>query len=170
MNRRHCLRGLAGIAGSLVAGAAGAQSMRKPWPRNKPTPPLLLPSLEGPDWRLADERGHPVLLNFWASWCEPCRAEMPSLERLAAAQRDAGLRVIAANYREGEPAMRRFLSRTPLGLPVVRDADGAAARAFDIHIFPSTVAIDRRGRTRFIVVGEVDWDGPSGAGMLRDLL
>lgn len=170
MNRRHCLGAFAGVASALLSPLAGAQSVRKPWPRARPTPSLELPSLDGLPWRLADERGHPVLLNFWATWCEPCRAEMPSLERLAAAQQGAGLRVIAANYREGEPAVRRFLTKTPLALPLVRDADGAAARAFGINIFPSTVAIDRRGRTLFVVVGEVAWDGPVGAQVLRDLL
>src|SRR5690349_18875754 len=97
MDRRLCLGALLG-AGAFMAGArVAAQSVRKEWPRNKPTPQLELAGIDGAPWRLAAERGHPVLLNFWASWCEPCQAEMPSLERLASAQRDAGLRVIAVN-------------------------------------------------------------------------
>jgi thiol-disulfide isomerase/thioredoxin len=147
-----------------------AQSVRKTWPARKATPQLQLPAIDGAPWQLAGERGHPVLLNFWASWCEPCQAEMPSLERLAMAQREAGLRVVAVNYREGEPAVKRFLAKMPLQLPVVRDADGVAARAFDIHIFPSTVAIDRTGRARFIVTGEFDWGGDSGLEAIRPLL
>jgi thiol-disulfide isomerase/thioredoxin len=170
MNRRHCLGALLGAGALLSPHLASAQSVRKPWPAKKPTPPLELPGIDAAPWRLADERGHPVLLNFWASWCEPCQAEMPSLERLAAAQREEGLRVVAVNYREGEPAIKRFLARMPLQLPVVRDADGAAARAFDIHIFPSTVAIDRQGRVRFILVGEFDWGGAAGIEAIRPLL
>ena len=148
----------------------GAQSVRKPWPARKATPPLHLAAADGTPWRLPDERGHPVLLNFWATWCEPCRAELPSLEQLAEAQQESGLRVVAVNFKEGEPAVRRFIAIMGLMLPVVRDADGAAARAFGINIFPSTVAIDRDGRTRFIVVGEMDWSGTEGRKVLRELV
>jgi len=154
----------------MAAFSAAAQSLRKPWPGNRATPALELNGLDGTPWRLADERGHPLLLNFWATWCEPCRAEMPSLEKLAASRAVTGLRVVAVNFKEGEPAIRRFLSNTSLRLPVVRDADGSAARAFGINIFPSTVAIDRRGRTLFILVGELDWAGEEAAAMIRPML
>ena len=167
MNRRQCL---AWLAGSAAAAPSLADALRKPWPRKNPTPALQLPAIDGAPWNLAAERGHPVLLNFWASWCEPCRSEMPSLEQLGAMQCDAGLKVLAINYRETETAVRRFLAATPLALPVLRDADGAAARAFDIHIFPSTVAIDRTGRTLFVSVGEVDWAGSPGLELVRPLL
>ena len=170
MNRRLCLGTLMGLAAWTWSGSAAAQSVRKPWPAGKPTPRLELPTLDTTPWRLAGERGHPVLLNFWASWCEPCQAEMPSLERLALSQREAGLRVVAVNFREAEPAVKRFLTRMPLQLPVVRDADGAAARSFDIHIFPSTVGIDRQGRVRFIIVGEFDWGGAEGLAAIAPLL
>lgn len=170
MDRRLCLGALLG-AGALAAGLpVWAQSVRKAWPARKPTPLLQLPAVDAAAWRLADERGRPVLLNFWASWCEPCQAEMPSLERLAQSQREAGLRVVAVNFREGEAAVKRFLAKVPLQLPVVRDADGAAARAFDIHIFPSTVAIDRQGRVRFIIVGEFDWSSDAAMRAIRPLL
>jgi thiol-disulfide isomerase/thioredoxin len=170
MNRRFCLGALLGMGAFACSPGAAAQSVRKAWPAGKPTPPLELPAIDGAPWRLAGERGHAVLLNFWASWCEPCQAEMPSLERLAAAQRDAGLRVVAVNFKEGAPAVNRFLAKVPLQLPVVRDADGAAARAFGINIFPSTVAIDRKGRVRFIVVGEIDWAGAAGMDAIKPLL
>ncbi|MEJ6020771.1 TlpA family protein disulfide reductase [Ramlibacter sp. PS4R-6] len=170
MNRRHCIGALLGMGALVSSDLVAAQSVRKAWPARKPTPPLELPAVDTAPWRLAGERGHAVLLNFWASWCEPCRAEMPALERLALSQREAGLRVVAVNYREGEPAVKRFLAKMPLQLPVVRDADGAAARAFGINIFPSTVAIDRQGRVRFIIVGEFDWDGGAGMEAIRPLL
>jgi thiol-disulfide isomerase/thioredoxin len=111
-----------------------------------------------------------LLLNFWASWCEPCRAEMPSLELLAAQHRADGLQVIAINYREGESAVRRFIANTALNLPVVYDADGAAAKAFGVHTFPSTVAIDRQGKALFVVSGEIDWRGPEAGRWLAALL
>src|SRR3569623_1810105 len=114
MTRRHCRGALAGLAAGACIVRAGAQSARKPWPARKPTPPLRLAAADGTPWRLADERGHSVLLNFWATWCEPCRAEMPSLEQLAEAQQESGLRVVAANFKEGEPAVRRFVGNKRL--------------------------------------------------------
>ena len=138
-------------------------SGHKPWPPQRPTPALHLLTLGGAAWTLASQRGHPLLLNFWASWCEPCRSELPLLEKAAAAWRDAGLRVVAVNFRESEAAVRRYLGSIPLSLPVLRDADGNAAHAFGLNIFPGTVAIDRQGRTRFIEVGELDWDDVSRA-------
>jgi len=171
MNRRQWLSavsGVAAMAGFLptVAGAA----LRKPWRRQDPTPALQLSALDGSSWRLASEHGRPVLLNFWASWCEPCRTEMPSLERLAAMHRESGLKVLAINYRESEPAVQRFLDITSLTLPVLRDSDGAAARAFGVSIFPSTVAIDRTGRALFTGVGEIDWTDAEGQALVRSIL
>lgn len=152
---------------ALLLVAASAHAALTP---SQPAPDFTLHAMSGSNLRLQEQRGRVVLVNFWATWCEPCRAEMPSLEQLAASQRDTGLRVIAVNFREGEPAVRRFIGNTPLSLPIVRDADGAAARAFGINIFPSTVAIDRQGRTRFIVVGELDWSGPQGLDAVRSIV
>jgi thiol-disulfide isomerase/thioredoxin len=105
-------------------------------------------------------RGQPVLLNFWASWCQPCRAELPSLELLATRFEADGLQVLALNFRETDTPLRRFVDETGLTLPVLRDRDGAVAQAYGVRVFPSSVAIGRDGRARFSVVGEVDWSGP----------
>jgi thiol-disulfide isomerase/thioredoxin len=150
--------------------ARAGDDPRRPWPRRRRTPALQLPRLDGGTWSLAAARGHPVLLNFWASWCEPCRAEMPSLQRLAARHRAQGLQVMAVNYREGDDALRRFTTDIALDLPVLCDRDGDAAKAFDVHVFPSTVAIDRQGRAVFVVTGEADWSGAAAERWLAALL
>ena len=155
LHRRRLL--LATASALAVAPAGAAQAERHDWPRQRRTPAVRLPLLDGTPWSLEAQRGHAVLLNLWASWCEPCLAEMPSLAALAERERANGLRVVAANYREGPPAIRRFLDATPLALEVALDADGAVARAFDVHAFPSTVAIGADGRVRFVVMGECDW-------------
>jgi hypothetical protein len=95
---------------------------------------------------------------------------MPSLAALAQRERPSGLRVLAANYREDAPAIHRFLDATPLALDVARDADGAAARAFDVHAFPSTVAIGADARVRFVVMGECDWADERSRGWVDELL
>jgi len=168
----HRRRTLALLALPLALGVtAPAQAgLHSPWPRNRPTPPLTLPQSNGTPRSLVALRGRPVLLNFWASWCEPCRAEMPSLELLAARHEADGLVVLAVNHRETDGAVERFVSQTGLGLPVLRDRDGAAALAFGVRVYPTTVAIGREGRARFLVVGEVDWQGADARRWVESLL
>ena len=155
---------------ACIRRASAAQPLRTDWPRRQRTPRLRLPLLDGAAWSLAEQRGHAVLLNFWASWCEPCRDELPSLVRLA--EREPGLRVVAVDYREPAGTVRRFLDATPLPLPlpVALDADGGAAKAFDVHAFPSTVAIDADGRVRFVVMGECDWTDARSRAWVDELL
>ncbi|MCP5271212.1 MAG: TlpA family protein disulfide reductase [Burkholderiaceae bacterium] len=142
----------------------------RPWPAGQATPALSLPAWQGPALSLAAARGRIVLLNFWASWCEPCLAEMPSLELLAARHAAQGLDVWAVNHRETDGAIDRFMARSGLSLPVLRDRDGAAARAFGVRIFPTTVVIGRDGRAAFSVVGETDWTGPQARQWVSALL
>ena len=161
------------LGASLAAGAAlacpalvRAASVVRPWPADKPTPPLNLTDMDGKAWSLAALRGQVVLLNFWASWCEPCRAEMPSLELLASRHERAGLAVLAVNYKEALPAIKRFLDVQPVLLPILLDHDGMTAAAWTPRVFPATVLIDRLGVPRTQVLGELDWM----AGAARELL
>jgi thiol-disulfide isomerase/thioredoxin len=126
--------------------------------------------LEGKGWTLADLKGRAVILNFWATWCEPCRAEMPSLELLAQRHEGGGLAVLAVNFKETRPAVERFLKAAPVGLPVVLDPEGAAAAAWGVRILPSTVLIDRRARPRGIVLGELNWAGAVARSLVEPLL
>lgn len=163
-------------AGALAPWVAPARSQAaegaayRPWPKSKPTPALELPAWESPPVRLAALRGQVVVLNFWASWCEPCRAEMPSLELMAERHKGDRLQVLAVNFRETDGTIRRFLAQTDFSLPILRDADGAAARAWQVRIFPSTVVIGRDGRAAFTVVGEVDWGGAEARAWIAPLL
>ena len=175
-SRRRLLRRLAGLAAAVASSSApparAAQPLRQDWPRHRATPAPRLPLLDGGSWSPGSARGDAVLLNFWAGWCEPCRDEMPALARLARDARERGLplRVVAVDYREPDDAVRRALERLPPGLPVALDRDGAAAKAFDVHAFPSTVAIDRRGRARFVVMGECDWGGETARRWIDELM
>jgi thiol-disulfide isomerase/thioredoxin len=147
-----------------------ARAQRTDWPHRRRAPAIVLPLLDGRTWSLDGQRGHAVLLNFWASWCESCRDEMPSLARVARREQDAGLRVVAVDYREPADRVRRFLDATPVPLAVALDADGAAAKAFDVHAFPSTVAIDAAGHVRFVAMGECDWEDARSSAWLDELL
>jgi thiol-disulfide isomerase/thioredoxin len=162
------------LAAALFPLATGAaedpQAQWKAWPRSRAVPPFELAGPDGTKWSLSAARGRPVLLNFWATWCEPCRAEMPSLQELARRHEAQGLRVLAANFKEGDAAVRRYLDASSLQLPVLFDRDGAAAKAFGVRIFPSTVGIDRKGDVKFVVTGEVDWAGAAAQRWVAALL
>lgn len=173
-SRREVLRQAALLATLGAPGLGFAQSKpalppRRPWPREKATPELGLPDMEGKRWQWGDLRGEPVVLNFWASWCEPCRAEMPALELAAERFAGEGLRVLAINFRETDQALQRYLQAYPTGLTVLRDRDGATARRFGVRVFPTTVLVDARHRTRWLVQGEVDWTAPAAQAWLAEL-
>ncbi|MEP7099584.1 MAG: TlpA disulfide reductase family protein [Burkholderiales bacterium] len=161
---------LASAAALALPGLACAAHMVRPWPSTKPTPALALSDLDGKAWSLAALKGSPVLLNFWASWCEPCRAEMPSLELLATRHEKAGLVVLSVNYQEPLPTIRRFLETLPFSLPILLDRDGDAASAWTPRVFPTTVLIDRSGTPRSSVIGELDWMGDTARAMIVPLL
>jgi thiol-disulfide isomerase/thioredoxin len=130
---------------------------------------MAWPDLQGQVWRLSDLRGKVVVVNFWASWCEPCRAEMPSLQALAV--REAGrVVVITVNLKESSETVLRFVRQTELQLPVVRDVHGDFAKAWGVRIYPSTVLITPLGQAHAVVVGALDWAGPQGEGVLAPLL
>ena len=139
----------------------------RPW--TQAAPPLALKDLEGKGWDLSSLQGRAVLLNFWATWCDPCREEMPALQALAR-RHEGDLTVLMVNYREVPATIRRFLERTPLALPVLLDSDGTVARAWTSRVFPTSVLIDRSGRPRYQVVGAVDWSADEARGWLRDVL
>jgi thiol-disulfide isomerase/thioredoxin len=157
-------------APSGAAAQAGGVSPPKPWPKGQATPPLSLPLHDGGTWRLDQQRGKVVVLNFWASWCEPCRAEMPTLELLAERHAKAGLEVVAVNFRETDGALKRFLDQQPVSLPVARDSDGAAAKAWGVRVFPTTVVVKRDGQAAFSVIGEADWNAEPTRGWVAALL
>ena len=153
-----------------LPGLARAAYLVRPWPEGKVAPALGLVDMDGKPWSLAALKGQPVLLNFWASWCEPCRAEMPSLELLATRHERAGLAVLAVNYQEDTPKIKRFLDVLPFSLPILLDKDGAATGAWTQRVFPTTVLIDRFGAPRSSVIGELDWMGPVARDLLHPLL
>jgi len=145
---------LASILFTLAA-AAAAQQLR-PWTGGA-APPLALQDLEGRPHALGDYRGKVVLINFWATWCEPCRAEMPSINRLRAALAGQPFAVLAVNLAESEPRIRRFMEQVPLDFPVLLDRDSAAAKAWRTRVLPASFLVGPDGRIRYAVIGEYDW-------------
>lgn len=153
----------------LLTGRANAGFELKPW-TGGPTPALALQDAAGRKMNLADYRGKVVLVNFWATWCAPCVAELPAMQKLRDKLAAAGFEVLAVNYKETTKKVDDFLVRRPLDLPIPRDADGAAAIAWSVRTFPTSFVIDTEGKIRYWVLGEVDWLSPSVEGKIRALL
>jgi thiol-disulfide isomerase/thioredoxin len=121
------------------------------------TPLLSLRDLAGRTHALADYRGKVVLVNFWATWCEPCREEMPSMQRLRERLAGRPFAILAVNYGESEIRAADFVKRSAFDLTVLLDPGQAAARAWRVRILPASVLVGPDGRARYAVIGEIDW-------------
>jgi peroxiredoxin len=137
---------------------ASAQEL-KPWAGGA-TPPLELSDMKGARHRLADYRGKVVLVNFWATWCVPCRDEMPSIERLRVSLDSRRFAVLAVNLAEPESRIQKFLDAVPLGFPVLLDRDAKIARAWQAKVLPATYLVGPDGTIRYHQRGELDWSKP----------
>jgi len=112
---------------------------------------VVLPTLSGQEVRLADLRGRVVLLDFWATWCEPCKLSLPFYARLQRELR--GLEVVAASTDEDDEDVRKFLAQTPLPYTIARDPAGRIADELGVELMPTTFLLDRAGNVRFRHVG-----------------
>jgi thiol-disulfide isomerase/thioredoxin len=149
--------------------SARAEGALAPW-TGAPSLPIDLLRPDGAPLTLTDLRGKVVLVNFWATWCAPCVAEMPSLQRLRDMLGADGFEVLGVNLREGPARIDAFTQQTGVRFPIVRDTDGAVARAWGARIFPSSYVIDRTGRVRYVLAGEADWTSPALVATIRALL
>jgi cytochrome c biogenesis protein CcmG/thiol:disulfide interchange protein DsbE len=149
--------------------AAAADRSLKSWPGGE-TPELRLQDLDGRARDLARYRGKVVLINFWATWCEPCRDELPSLQRLREALRDRPFEVLAVDVGEGEARIRTFLEKTPVGFPVLLDRDSIAMKAWNVRGLPSSFVVDADGAIRYSFLGELDWAQEHIVATVRSLL
>ena len=166
--RRGFLKQLAVLAAAGV-GPAWANFEVSRWPARQPVPSLEAVDLEGKTWRLADLRGRAVLLNFWASWCPPCRAEMPSLQDMAAIYGPEKIVVLAINFKESAAQAAQFVKASGLNLSVLLDPAGDMARQWGARLFPTTVLIDADGKPRQRIRGEVDWTSQAAEQLIQPL-
>lgn len=138
----------------------------------KPVTPRALPATA--DARLArvlaSHKGKPVLVNFWATWCPPCREEMPSLARLAARWQARGLVVQTVAVADNEKLVEDFLWEVSAELPVLHDREQTISRAWSARVLPTTVVLDRAHRVVAHGTGAIDWDAPAIDKQLQTLL
>jgi thiol-disulfide isomerase/thioredoxin len=141
-------------------------------PAPRPLPEIRFENGDGEAMSLADFRGNIVLLNIWATWCAPCRREMPTLERLRAELGGPDFEVVALSIdRQGLPAVREFYAEVSLEtLPIYVDQTGAAQRALNALGLPTTLLLDREGNEVGRLLGPAEWDSPEMVAFLRDYL
>lgn len=138
----------------------------------KPLPELRFLDMEGNETGLAAYIGKVVVLNLWATWCAPCREEMPSLDRLQAAFKDQPVAVLALSVdRAGPERVKAFLDEIAVEhLRIYRDPKMTTTRALKLPGLPATILVDKAGREAGRVLGIATWDGPEAIEAVRQLL
>ena len=136
--------------------AASANAPIKAWTGGA-TPPFELSALDGRKVELSALRGRVVLINYWATWCEPCREEMPAIERLRAKMKGRPFEVLAVNYGESEERVSSFVAKLNLTMPILLDPYKSSVEAWKVRGLPMTFLVDARGRVRYWSFGERDW-------------
>jgi thiol-disulfide isomerase/thioredoxin len=114
--------------------------------------------LSGTTRRLSDFNGKVVFLNFWATWCGPCRFEMPSMEKLYQRFKASGLEIVAVNLQEDRDSVQRFVDEYVLSFPVLLDTTGSVGATYGARSIPITYIVDREGFVRAGTIGSREWD------------
>ena len=120
-------------------------------------PDFTLEDLSGKRVSLKQFRGRVVFLNFWATWCVPCREEMPAMEKLHRELKDEGLEVVAVNFKENSQQVRKFFDELGLTFTALLDKDGAVSEEYGVWSLPLSYFIDRRGEFVGKAIGSRDW-------------
>lgn len=159
---------------SFTSGAAYAAEFRA-WPGNGGTasqPELRLRDLQGRIRGLGEFKGKVVLVNFWASWCEPCRNEMGELDTLYKRYRPRGFEIVAVNLGESDTHIRSFLKAWLPGaaFAVLQDRDSKAYKAWSVRALPASFLVDRAGVIRWQALGAIDVDDGSTVKRIEQLL
>jgi len=126
--------------------------------RGKLAEDFTLPLLDGQSFRLAEQRGRPVFVNFWATWCPPCLEEMPAMERLWRQHRERGLVMVAVSLDVDRRVVVPFVAKHGFTFPVAHDPKFTVANAYGVRALPATVLVDREGRLSALALGPRAWD------------
>jgi len=165
MTLRNALAAL-GLAALLTASAAASAAGA--------TAPVAgdfaLPARDGGTLRLSELRGQVVMINFWATWCGPCRQEMPLLEQLHAKYEPLGFTLLGVNVEPDSALAAEFLQRVPVSFPILFDRESKVSEQFGVEAMPSTVLIDREGRVRHVHRGYKPGDESTYADLVRSLV
>jgi peroxiredoxin len=164
------------IVGVLLVGKSAAatehlfQVMGMAKLPGKPAPDFTLPDREGVQRSLQQYGGNLIFLNFWATWCIPCREEMPAMEQLHQAFQSQGLVILAVNLKESPDQVKAFFDQHRLSFTALLDANGSVFRDYQVMGLPTTYLISREGTLLARGVGGRDWTKAEGKDLIRGLL
>jgi len=156
--------------------------VRAPWEQAQPVfteapslghlaPDFVLTTLDGREVRLSDYRGHVVFLNFWATWCGPCKVEMPTMERLYREYRRQGFAILAVSTdEEGAVVTRPFRDSLGLSFTIAHDPENRVMRLYGVRSLPVTFLVNREGVLVERFFGSQDWLAPEKRDVIRSLL
>ncbi|MDX1765127.1 MAG: TlpA disulfide reductase family protein [bacterium] len=172
-SRKKILVPLVFILGLVLAYAVqkgGYQAVVIPLETGKPAPDIVVQQLDGQEVRLSDYRGNVVFLNFWATWCPPCREEMPSMERLHAAMKGRPFVMLAVSVDSDRDMVERFNKMFPYSFPILWDSTQKASLQYQTTGVPETFIIAPDGTLVYKVIGPDDWSTPENFSALEKLL
>ena len=149
------------LASPLATGAIAAQGS---------APDFTLRTMSGPNLRLAEQRGRVVMVNFWATWCGPCRQEMPQLDRLYQKYKSSGFVLLGVNVDEDARKAADVATKLGVTFPVLLDTDKKVSHLYDLATMPSTVLIDRDGKVRYVHRGYLSGYEENYEKQIRELL
>ena len=156
------------MRGAALAGALAVSSMVGA--SSALAPSFTLPSRGGDKVSLTQLKGKVVMLNFWASWCGPCRQEMPLLEQMHKRYSALGFTLVGVNVDANSKDAEEWLSKTPVSFPVLFDRESKVSKLYDVSAMPSTVFIDRKGNVRYLHKGYKPGDEGEYLNQIRALL
>ena len=136
-----------GFAGLLMTAAVNADT------NSGPAPDFALKSHSGDNLRLSEFRGEVVMINFWASWCGPCRQEMPLLDELYTQYQPLGFTILGVNVEEDPSKANQLLKESPVNFPILYDNKSEVSKLYKVVAMPSTVLVDRDGNVRYLHQG-----------------
>lgn len=132
-------------------------------------PPLMLEDMDGETWDIQDARGRWVFVHFWASWCGPCRKEMPTIQAIYPKFDPSELQIVLINTAESEDIVFGFLAAVAPDISPLMDNDGLVTERWQPRGLPATYFVDPRGRLQYLALGGRPWDKPEYLGFLRSL-
>ena len=157
----------------VIAATAAALAISLPalaGPPTGPAPAFTLAARGGPEVSLAQYKGNVVMINFWASWCGPCRQEMPLLESIYKKYNKMGFTMLGVNVEPDSNAANEWLKATPVSFPILYDRDSKVSKLYDVAGMPSTVIIDRSGKLRVLHRGYKPGDENEYLDSIRSLI
>jgi len=159
------------LALGLSSAAAQPQTMT-PVPGRPNAPDFALPDIDGKTRRLSSNRGKVVLVNFWATWCPPCRREMPSMQRAWDQLKNENFVIYAVDVGEDEETIFGFTFSTGVEItfPILLDKEGKVVKQWPVRGLPTTFLIDAEGRIAYSAVGGREWDDPALIAQIRRLM